>query len=507
MLKRQFLARARSLIVLAVVVVWSACPAGRPPLPLGAEGDPRYSPDGGYRIDNDTIWDFFSHRGSLRTFGQPTSRTFQFMGAPTQFFQRQIVQATSTGPKTLNLLDDGLPYTRINSSTVRPPTGPHVEHRGHPVRRATARRVVDFMQKNAPDTYDGEPVRFAEMFSHTVTLADAFPEGNGNESVLCRSSQPGGSGGRRPQDRPATREQQLRLPALPARDHALRRRELAHPGPAPGGLCQGDCAGRPASRPGRRSRVEPAVQAVRHGLPRRAAAAPAPLASTNLSNTFKLTNDGLTQRRATDHRFHGPSSAAASAAPAAAPGPVAARAGPGRSHGRPARRCRVGIGLGADSSPATAPGPTPTVRDPPPPTRTRAQQSKSLSITREQDVLDCPRLANRPVRQGHHQGDKARPASRDGRPPDRQRADRPAEGARGRTRPTRPRQEAAQRPARFGALAAGASNSAEFDLAPGWLVIICNITGHYSKEHGGRIHRQVSDSSSCAASDPSTDGV
>ena len=33
----------------------------------------------------------------------------------------------------------------------------------------------------------------------------------------------------------------------------------------------------------------------------------------------------------------------------------------------------------------------------------------------------------------------------------------------------------------FGALAAGASNSADFDLAPGHYVMICNITGHYSK--------------------------
>lgn len=33
----------------------------------------------------------------------------------------------------------------------------------------------------------------------------------------------------------------------------------------------------------------------------------------------------------------------------------------------------------------------------------------------------------------------------------------------------------------FGAIAPGASNSADFDLSPGHYVLICNITGHYSK--------------------------
>jgi len=39
------------------------------------------------------------------------------------------------------------------------------------------------VQKNAPDTFEGEPVRFAETFNHTVTLAEAYPEGNGNASL------------------------------------------------------------------------------------------------------------------------------------------------------------------------------------------------------------------------------------------------------------------------------------------------------------------------------------
>src|SRR5262249_44941184 len=59
-----------------------------------AQQDNRYFQDTGFRVDNDKIWDYFSKRGGRRTFGLPTSRTFQFLGAPTQFFQRHVLQVT-----------------------------------------------------------------------------------------------------------------------------------------------------------------------------------------------------------------------------------------------------------------------------------------------------------------------------------------------------------------------------------------------------------------------------
>src|SRR3954462_11499431 len=84
----------------------------------GAQQDTRYFQDTGFRIDNDKIWDYFSKRGGKRTFGLPTSRTFQFLGLPTQFFQRHVLQVTPGGVQTLNLLDEGLlPYTAIAGST------------------------------------------------------------------------------------------------------------------------------------------------------------------------------------------------------------------------------------------------------------------------------------------------------------------------------------------------------------------------------------------------------
>src|SRR4051794_40611223 len=100
------LARMVTALVFALLVGGAGLlpPAGS----VRAQQDNRYFQDTGFRIDNDKIWDYFSKRGGKRTFGLPTSRTFQFLGAPTQFFQRHVLQVTTNGVQTLNLLDEGL---------------------------------------------------------------------------------------------------------------------------------------------------------------------------------------------------------------------------------------------------------------------------------------------------------------------------------------------------------------------------------------------------------------
>src|SRR5690242_12558217 len=77
----------------------------------------------GFRIDRDSFWDYFTHRGGVLTFGYPVSRDFQFLGCTSQFFQRLIMQqCDGQGVGTLNLLDEGLlPYTKINGSTFPAP--------------------------------------------------------------------------------------------------------------------------------------------------------------------------------------------------------------------------------------------------------------------------------------------------------------------------------------------------------------------------------------------------
>jgi hypothetical protein len=152
---------------------------------VAQQSDPRYFSETGYRIDNEGIWDYYIRRGRSKNFGFPTSRTFQFQGATTQFFQRQVVQLTSSGPRLINLLDaDFLPYTRINGS-VFPAADPSIAGRAPQVGSpGYAQAVVEFVRDNAPDTFDNEPVRFFETFNRAVTVADAFPSGQANPGLL-----------------------------------------------------------------------------------------------------------------------------------------------------------------------------------------------------------------------------------------------------------------------------------------------------------------------------------
>src|SRR4051812_15361497 len=103
---------------LLLIVAMGAGLVSVPSQLVSAQQDARYFADTGYRIDDDKVWDYFNKRGGSRTFGLPTSRTFQFLGVPSQFFQRQVLQVTKDGVRVLNLFDDGLlPYTTINGLT------------------------------------------------------------------------------------------------------------------------------------------------------------------------------------------------------------------------------------------------------------------------------------------------------------------------------------------------------------------------------------------------------
>jgi hypothetical protein len=177
------LARLMTALVLVLIV------GGAGLLPAAesarAQQDSRYFQDTGFRIDNDKIWDYFSKRGGKRTFGLPTSRTFQFLGMPTQFFQRHVLQVASGGVQTLNLLDEGLlSYTTIGGSTfptVDPSVVAAAPKPGTPTYDAD---LPAYLATYAPDAFEGEPVKFAQTFSSTVTLADAFPDGGGSDGLL-----------------------------------------------------------------------------------------------------------------------------------------------------------------------------------------------------------------------------------------------------------------------------------------------------------------------------------
>ncbi|HLZ27586.1 MAG TPA: hypothetical protein VKV73_09725 [Chloroflexota bacterium] len=135
-----------------------------------AQADPRMFAQTGFRIDRDSFWDYFSHRGGVATFGYPVSRDFLFQGCTSQFFQRLIVQqCANQGVGTVNLLDDGLlPYTKMNGSTF--PSADPVLTSGAPKvdspNYATA--ILDYVRKSAVDTFDGQPVKFQSTFFNTI---------------------------------------------------------------------------------------------------------------------------------------------------------------------------------------------------------------------------------------------------------------------------------------------------------------------------------------------------
>ncbi|MGH2460142.1 MAG: hypothetical protein ACRDIY_14905 [Chloroflexota bacterium] len=151
-------------------------------LPPSVPHDSRYFPQTGFRINNDTVWDYFNRRGGVNTFGYPVSRTFLFQGFAVQFFQRRIVQLDPSGhARLLNVLDPGLmPYTSFNGATF-PSIDSGLVASAPPAPDAGA--TLSFVQSHAPDSFQGRPVNFSQTFRNTVSAAVAFPSG-GDPSLL-----------------------------------------------------------------------------------------------------------------------------------------------------------------------------------------------------------------------------------------------------------------------------------------------------------------------------------
>jgi polysaccharide biosynthesis protein PslG len=83
------------------------------------------------------------------------------------------------------LLDPGLmPYTRINGSTFPAPDPTIVSQTPSVNDPDYATKIIQFTQDNAPDVFQGAEVNYFQTFSSTVTYADAFPNGDGPESLV-----------------------------------------------------------------------------------------------------------------------------------------------------------------------------------------------------------------------------------------------------------------------------------------------------------------------------------
>jgi hypothetical protein len=148
----------------------------------GVPHDNRYFSQTGFRIDNDTIWDYFNRRGGVNTFGYPTSRTFTLQGFAVQFFQRRIVQLGPNGQaRLLNTLDPGImPYSSFNGAQMPSYDSALVTTAPSPTDAAA---TLAWVQAHAPDSWQGLPVNFYQTFVNTVTAPVAFPTG-GDPSLL-----------------------------------------------------------------------------------------------------------------------------------------------------------------------------------------------------------------------------------------------------------------------------------------------------------------------------------
>jgi hypothetical protein len=152
----------------------------------GASRGSLYFPETGFAVEEPKFVEYFIRRGRVPTFGFPISRSIRFQGLPTQFFQRIVIQLSPDGSvRPLNLLDPGLlPYTQINGSTFPAPNERLAALAPSPGQPGYAPEVLEFVRRNAPESFNGQPVRFFSTFNSTVSPDAAFGPGGGDASLL-----------------------------------------------------------------------------------------------------------------------------------------------------------------------------------------------------------------------------------------------------------------------------------------------------------------------------------
>ena len=140
----------------------------------------------GFCIAASDFQDYFHSRGGVPTFGYPISREFTLLAFRVQFFQGHILQRAADGSiTTMNLLGrDLMPATHINGATF-PASDPTLIAATPKVDTPEySTDIVTFIERNVPNEFAGQPVRFLDKFRGTVDLASAFPGGSGNPALL-----------------------------------------------------------------------------------------------------------------------------------------------------------------------------------------------------------------------------------------------------------------------------------------------------------------------------------
>jgi len=177
----------RKLIhVLAAAAVLLSTLLGALPAAAAPGDPPGYFSETGYRVCDAKFYDYFNSRGNIRTFGYPVSRCFTLDGFKVQIFQRRVLQLGGDGNvNQLNLLDAPfLPYTTFNSARFPAADGPLVASAPAPGSPDYAAAILAFVRANAPDAVGSRRTGFAQTFTSSVTMAEAYPRGGGNTGLL-----------------------------------------------------------------------------------------------------------------------------------------------------------------------------------------------------------------------------------------------------------------------------------------------------------------------------------
>ena len=160
--------------VLTLFVLVAMVAAVAPP-GTSSEAMQNCHPETGFCVTNPQFDNYFRERGGVRILGYPISRSFVLEGFEVQFFQRVILQMQGGQVARLNVLDPNvMPMTRANQSTF-PPSDPALAAQAPPVTSPTyAQDVAAFIERVAPDTWNGMPVGFYTLFGTTVPVDVAF---------------------------------------------------------------------------------------------------------------------------------------------------------------------------------------------------------------------------------------------------------------------------------------------------------------------------------------------
>jgi hypothetical protein len=129
----------------------------------------------GFCISNPAFAEYYRLRGEKRILGFPISRSFTLEGFEVQFFQRVVLQMQGGQVARMNILDPGvMPMTRANQS-VFPGSDPSIASKAPQVGAPDyAQQVVSFVKQVSPDTFNGQPVGFFNLFNTTVPVDIAF---------------------------------------------------------------------------------------------------------------------------------------------------------------------------------------------------------------------------------------------------------------------------------------------------------------------------------------------